>query len=123
MIMELVTYMQKHGVQPVGAPISVYRELAQDTDPSKEHELEIVWPIASKIEESDTIKCYELPGGDMATTVHKGPYEQIGATYEQLMKWIESMGKHVTGPMREAYLNDPQAVGMDNALTRIWIPV
>ncbi|MBT8508725.1 hypothetical protein AZH53_09940 [Methanomicrobiaceae archaeon CYW5] len=74
-------------------------------------------------EGGETIACYELPGGPMATAVHKGPYETSESTYNELFAWIEAHGRIITGPIREVYLNDPSEVGEEEILTEIYVPV
>ena len=59
----------------------------------------------------------------MAKTVHKGPYEECGPTYENLFKWIGENGKKITGPTREVYLNDPREVPKEEILTEIYAPI
>ena len=67
--------------------------------------------------------CYEMPGGKMAKTVHKGPYEDCGTTYEQLFTWLAQNHVKVTGPTREVYLNDPNEVSPEDILTEIYVPI
>jgi AraC family transcriptional regulator len=45
----------------------------------------VVFPISEfvKITEDEEIKVYEIPGGKMATIIHKGPYEECDPTYEK----------------------------------------
>jgi hypothetical protein len=54
-----------------------------------------------------------------ATTVHRGPYEQIGPAYHTLTGWISEHGHDIAGPPREIYLNDPQMVPPEDLLTRV----
>ncbi|WP_433381960.1 hypothetical protein ACQPZX_18055 [Actinoplanes sp. CA-142083] len=41
----------------------------------------------------------ELPGGRVATTVHRGPYDQLGAAHEAIL----SAGLPLAGPRWEIY--------------------
>ncbi|MCK4364790.1 MAG: GyrI-like domain-containing protein [Thermoplasmatales archaeon] len=59
----------------------------------------------------------------MAKIIHKGPYEQCQPTYEKLYNWLEQNGWKIIGPVREVYLNDPSGVGMEEALTEIFVPI
>ena len=65
----------------------------------------------------------DLEGGTMATTMHRGPYEEIGLAYQSLMSWIAENGYEIAGPPREFYLNDPRVVAPLELLTRIEWPV
>jgi effector-binding domain-containing protein len=67
----------------------------------------------------------ELPAVDeMACIVHEGSFETLGATYGQLMGWIEAGGYTVCGPCREVYVQWHQP-GEDasNDVTEIQFPV
>lgn len=44
-----------------------------------------------------------LPGGTMAATLHRGPYDHIGESFGRLMDWIESRKLVVTGRIQECY--------------------
>jgi effector-binding domain-containing protein len=69
------------------------------------------------------INVYELPAGNMAHTVHRGPYESCEPTYLKLFAWIETQGLQISGPIREVYPNDPRAVKPDEIITEIFVPV
>ncbi|MDY6965061.1 MAG: GyrI-like domain-containing protein [Halobacteriota archaeon] len=115
------------GIQIQGPPIFVCHEMgaeeAMKADSEGNADVEVAVPISGKAEETDEIKCYELPGGRMAKTVHKGPYEDCGPTYERLFTWLKDNGKKIMGPMREVYLNDPNEVPPEEILTEIYAPI
>jgi effector-binding domain-containing protein len=69
------------------------------------------------------ITCYELPGGQMAKIVHKGPYMKSAPTYKKLFEWIAANHKKVAGPTREVYMNDPREVPPEDILTEIYAPI
>ena len=98
-------------------------EEAMEADKTGNADIEVVAPIAEAIEETEEIKCYTLSGGRMAKIVHKGPYEKCESTYNKIFAWIEKNGKKIVGPIREAYLNDSREVGLEEALTEIYVPI
>lgn len=110
-----------------GPPLFLYHEKsaeeAQKADESGSADVEVCVPIARTISETDEVKCYELPGGTMAKIAHKGPYEECGPTYERLFLWLEENGRKLSGPIREAYLNDPREVAPQEILTIIYAPI
>ena len=59
----------------------------------------------------------------MAQIIHKGPYEASGPVYERLLARLEENGLKLTGPIREAYLNDPREVPPEEILTIIYAPI
>ena len=75
------------------------------------------------VPETADIKFYKLPGATMAKILHKGRYDQIGHSYTKLLTWLEKNEKQIDGLFRECYINDPNLVGMENALTEIQVPI
>jgi effector-binding domain-containing protein len=65
----------------------------------------------------------EIPGGTVATTMHKGHYSAIGETYRAVEGWIAANGRRPAGPPREVYLNDPRSVPERDLLTEIDWPI
>jgi effector-binding domain-containing protein len=59
----------------------------------------------------------------VATTVHQGPYDEVGDAYARLRAWIGEQGLAVVGPPMEAYLNDPGETKPEAYLTEVMIPV
>ena len=131
MFMELFSYVEEHGIRVAGMPTFVCHETSPAEVMRAEAEgtadIEVAVPVAGVApttrEGGETITCYDLPGGPMATAVHKGPYEASESTYDELFAWIEAHGKTITGPIREVYLNDPAEVGEEETLTEIYVPV
>ena len=65
-----------------------------------------------------------LPGGRVAVTTHRGPYDAIGPTYQALSTWIAVNGHAPAGPPREVYLNGPDDVARpDDYLTELIWPI
>lgn len=122
----LYEYAAKKGAKFTAPPTFVCHETAEEAveaDKTGTADIEVVAPIAEAIEETEEIKCYTLPGGRMAKIVHKGPYEKCEPTYNKVFAWIEKNGKKIVGPIRESYLNDPREVGLEEALTEIYVPI
>src|SRR5262245_43111616 len=43
----------------------------------------------------------ELPAGDVAMTVHVGPYSELEAAHDAVWKWCEAQGVRILGPRWE----------------------
>ena len=127
MIQQLCEFAFTREVQMMGPPIFICHEMtaeeAMEADAAGTADVEVAIPIAEKMEGTNEIKCYELPGGKMAKTSHKGPYEECGPTYEKLFAWLAKNGKKIVGPTRELYLNDPHEVPPEEILTEIYAPI
>ena len=98
-------------------------EEAKRADESGNADIEVCVPVAKRIPENDKIKCYELCGGKMAKTVHKGPYQECESTYMKLFAWLQENNYKIVGPIREGYVNDPREVAPEEILTIIYVPI
>lgn len=87
-------------------------------------DVEVAIPIEGGLPEGVPAKARELPGGEMACLIHKGPYETIGESYNALMAWLEPNGMRITGPVRESYIHGPgDSQNPAEYVTEIQIPV
>ena len=101
------------GIDPAGPPYGRYHEFGPERV-----DVEIGIPVQapasalrplSEAEEGE-LGASELPGGQAAVTVHRGSYDGLGATYEQLHDWIHEQG-HNEGPAPwESHVDDPAEV-------------
>lgn len=127
MISKVCQFAVERGVQIPGRPIFVCHEMTVEESKKADEEgnadVEVAVPVFGKVEGTDEIKCYELPGGKMAKIVHKGPYQECEPTYKKLFAWLEQSGKRIVGPTREVYLNDPREVPPEELLTEIYAPI
>lgn len=126
MLAEVYKYAiaRKIGVQ--GRPMFVCHETPRQAMKANEQsnaDVEVAVPVAEQVEGAGEITCYELPGGQMAKIVHKGPYETCAAAYKTLFAWIAEKHKKVAGPTREVYLNNPTKVPPEEILTKIYAPI
>lgn len=66
-----------------------------------------------------------LPGGKYAVFLHKGPYDQINATYDQIFSsWLPQSPFHLRDtPCYEMYLKDPRRTMPENLETQIYVPI
>ena len=108
------------GVAPSGPPLIVYHDVI---DEETDGDIEICVPVGGAISGDANVYGRELEGGTMATTVHRGPYQEIAGAYHTLTGWISEHGHEIAGPPREIYLNDPQTVAAEELLTRVEFPI
>jgi effector-binding domain-containing protein len=98
----IVTYVMSLGQQPVGPAYAGYFNMDMaDLD------VEIGFGLASPLPGQGEIAATWLPGGDVASVVHEGPYDGVGPAYEALTAWVQEQGRQPTGAAYEYYLNDP----------------
>jgi effector-binding domain-containing protein len=116
----LMQALAAEGVPPAGSPLIVYHDLI---DEASDGDIEICVPVATSVSGDSVVYGRELEGGLMATTVHRGPYEEIAPAYHTVTAWISQHGHDIAGPPREIYLNDPQTVPPQELLTRVQFPI
>lgn len=106
--------------EPAGMPFLVYWAM-DATDGTVD--VDVCWPVEREVVAQAGIAPLDLPAAHAVSTVHRGPYAEVGSAYEALETWIAAHGVAHAGPPREIYLNDPSDVGEDRALTEIVMPV
>ena len=81
-------------------------------------------PITAELEGNERITVRDLPGCQMASTIHIGPFEGLSEAYGAFLTWIEQNGYRIVGPNREIYLRNP-GDGCDPSeyVTEIQFPV
>ena len=117
---ELWAYLQASGGKCTGLCMAIYYD--QEFDPEN-IDVECCFSVEELLPEKGRIKSRLLEGGLMASTTHKGPYEELGGAYEAVAKWIDENGYAYAGPMRDVYLNDPEQVVPEELLTETLFPV
>lgn len=119
---EVYAHLGQHGVAPAGPPIGIYH------DPEyreKDVDVQAAVPVSRPVPDGARVRAGTLPEvKEMACVIHEGDFETIGATYSQLMSWIEANGYTIAGPCREAYVQWAQP-GEDPStnLTELQFPV
>jgi len=72
------------------------------------------------------IAVHQLDKAKCVTLLHRGPYDQLSASYAVITKYVKDKGYHVTSPTREVYLKGPGMIFKGNPkkyLTEIQFPV
>ena len=108
----------KTGATWSGPPFILYPEECEG-----EFEITVCMPVAPGAQGGDGIDVEEVQGGTVASTVHVGPYNQVGPAYVALQKWMTDNGRRPAGMMREVYLNDPATVPPEQLMTEVDWPV
>jgi effector-binding domain-containing protein len=124
----LFEYGMANNIKLTGPAIYISHEMSEEEAMKAMAEgnadLEAAFPVVGDTApESEEIKFYELPAAKVAKVLYKGPYDQIGPTYNKLFEWLKDNDKQIAGFFRECYLNDPNEVGMENALTEVQVPI
>ena len=125
-IVKLFGLMQERGYAVAGAPIGVYFNDPKVV-PKEELLWEIQFPVSDEVSASDPddsgLGVKRLEACNVASTMHKGPYEGLGKVYEDMAAWILENGYEISGPPEEVYLNDPNVTPKDELHTELRFPV
>lgn len=85
---------------------------------------ELCVPIRRKVK-VEGIAVKELPDQQCLALVHRGPYPELGRSYEKLIRFAKEHGYKLTLPSREVYLKWPGIIFKGNPkdyLTELQIP-
>jgi effector-binding domain-containing protein len=127
LLMKIYEFMVAHQITPAGMPTFVCHETSPDAVKEANEKgtaiVEVAWPVSGIVKGTKGMRVYELHGGKMVHTVHRGPYDSCEPTYLKIFAWIESRGLRISGPIREVYPNDPREVKPEEIITEILVPV
>jgi effector-binding domain-containing protein len=101
---EIFSLLGELGIRGAGVPFSVYHDPEFRDD---DVDMEVVVPVSEPAEDRGRVRAYVLEAGAVATTLHLGAYDEIGAAYQAVVDWILSHGHEMAGPPRECYLVSP----------------
>ncbi|OQP63773.1 hypothetical protein A3860_22800 [Niastella vici] len=101
---ELFTYIDKHKLK-AGKVMAFYNT----------PQLPFVFDAAVEVNRlpvglTGKIKGKKIKGGDAVVVHYQGPYDQIGAAYAAITKWLKENNKKGVAQPFEVYLNDPVTV-------------
>ena len=114
----IAQYLGELGQHPVGPPYSAYYNTdMQDLD------VEAGFPVARPLPGRGDIQAGHLPGGQAASCLHIGPYDQIAPAYEALAQFVQAQGRTPSGMVYELYLNDPAQTPPQQLQTQIVLPL
>ena len=109
-----------------GPPLGVYFN-APEQVPAEELLWEICSPIAGDVAPSGPdekgLGVKKLEGAEVASTTHKGPFDQVENTIHALEAWIAENDYEIVGPYEEIYLTDPGKSTPEELLTEVRFPV
>lgn len=111
--------LASQGAGPVAPPRMVYHDMSDDS-----WTIEVCVPVAGVTEAPDGLDLRRMPGGRAVTTLHIGPYDELGMAYRELEVWIKKNGLTPVDLPYDVYLNAPSEVSDPSKLeTQIVWPV
>lgn len=103
--------------QPEGPAFAQYLSMEEP------FEFRAGFPVARKFEPGNGVEVSELPGGEVISTIHLGPYDRLEEAYEALMAYARENGLQPGDSMWEFYWNDPQTTDPEDLKTEIVMPL
>lgn len=122
LLMEIMEYEMKKGLEMAGAPFAAYYSSPEEVAPD-EWEYEVGIPFAGEAQDEGRIKIKNFPSQKVLSTIHKGPYQEIEPVYIALMQYVIDNDYEVVGAPMEFYLNSPMEVSESELLTEVQFPV
>jgi effector-binding domain-containing protein len=98
---EVMAQLGTQQLAAAGPPFARYRPRDGGFD------VEAGFPSTGPVSAAGRVVSGVLPGGAVATTVHRGDYGELGQTYSEIEKWLPAHGYTRTGTPWESYLDGP----------------
>ncbi|MCM4082371.1 GyrI-like domain-containing protein [Paractinoplanes hotanensis] len=98
-------YAQRQGLAIAGPPFARYPEVGKGSLVI-ESGITVAEPPPSAVL-ADGIEAIVIPAGRAVVTIHRGPYDSLPESYQQIEKWMRDQGLSAAGAPRETYLTDP----------------
>jgi effector-binding domain-containing protein len=117
---QIVGAIESVGARPAGPPFMVFHGRIDDEIGG---EIELCHPVATPFISIDEVYGTKIPGTQVASTIHRGSYDEVGPAYAAILTWMDENGREPAGPPREYYLNDPEITKIDDLLTEITFPI
>ena len=109
---------RRFGRHICGKPIMLIYDTEYKEDDA---DFEVCMPVR-KGADVDEIKVYQLSGGRFLSVMHHGPYDEVGQSYERILKYAKQNGMEVEAPCREIYIKGPGMIfrgNPENYLTEV----
>jgi effector-binding domain-containing protein len=115
----LGAFVGKNNVAVAGPPLAIYHDYS-DAGVT----MDVGFPVADAgVKAAGEIKTGETPGGKALKAVHRGPYDNLRATYDTLGKEMQKSGIPMPAYSWEVYLNEPGTTPDADLVTEIFMPV
>ena len=101
----ILAFVLESPAEPAGPPFCRYLSMG-----GEEWEFECGMTVTEPVAGEGRVEATELPGGDVVTTMHVGPYETLGQSWGALEGWMQENGRGPGGAAWEVYWTDPGEV-------------
>ncbi|MFF0988697.1 GyrI-like domain-containing protein [Kocuria nitroreducens] len=89
--------------EPSGPALAVYHGV-----PAETVHLEVGFPVQGQVTPRGPVQAGRLPASRVATSVHRGDYDDLGSSWQQLAEWAGREGLSLGDRMWEVYVTEPR---------------
>jgi len=113
-------YLDKQGIKPNGAAMTIYTQ----TDDSG-FSFDAAMPIAASPDNppKGDIAIGKAPSGKALKFVHRGSYDAMDSTYEAITNYLEDKHLEAKELFIEEYATDPVKTNADELVVNVYVPV
>ena len=113
-------YLDKQGIKPAGAAMTIYTE----TDDAG-FAFKAAVPIAAVPENppKGDIAIGQAPSGKALKFVHRGSYDAMDSTYEAITNYLDDKHLEAKDLFIEEYVTDPVKTDADHLVVNVFVPV
>jgi AraC family transcriptional regulator len=97
-------FAQVHGLAITGPPFARYPEVGMGSLVI-EGGITVAEPPSTTLD--DGIEALTVPAGRAVAAIHRGPYDTLPESYQEIEKWMRDQGLSAAGAPWETYLTDP----------------
>ena len=119
---EIAKWLYQKRLRITGPPFGWFYDSPEEV-PAHKLRSEVGFPFEGKVKPEGNIKIKQIPAQDVLSTIHKGPYREVGPSYAALFQHANEKGYAPLGCPIEIYLNDPAKISESELLTEIQLPV
>ena len=113
-------YLQKQGIKPSGAPMTIYTS-TNDTS----FQFWAAVPVAEPPKDKPTgnIQVGKTTPGPAYKFIHRGSYDEMDTTYDAITNFLDEKQLDAKGLFIEQYDTDPVATPPDKLVVEVFVPV
>ncbi|MBZ9571534.1 GyrI-like domain-containing protein [Methanobrevibacter sp. TMH8] len=111
-------YLEEIGEYPEDIPFVRYFNMDMEN-----LKVEIGFPVYKELPGKDDIEFSYIDEMKVVWAIYQGAYQEMGESYDKIIKWIEDNNITTNGTFLEYYYNSPEEISEDKLLTEIIMPL
>jgi len=93
-------FIRTHGSLKPGHNLFLYHHPANRSEPM---DIDFGVQVAQPFEPSGNVRCIETPAGDVASTIHVGPYDRLAGAHNAVHAWCSANHRNIGQASWEIY--------------------